>query len=68
MYVICTLNDILLTVYTIEVYTYKTWVIMVPYKIKQKGYLLRSYLVDTRRMSLFTVEQLFLPVERLGDA
>ena len=33
-----------------------------PYKIKKECYLLSSCLVDTRRMVLFTVDQVFLPV------
>lgn len=33
---------------------------MTPYKIKSKCYLLKSYLVDTRRILLFTVKQVFL--------
>ena len=36
---------------------------MTPYKIKKECYLLRSCLVDTRRMLLFMVEQVFLPIE-----
>ena len=37
--------DILLTVYTSQIYMYKasngSWVIVAPYKIKKEGYLLR---------------------------
>ena len=33
---------------------------MVPYKIKEECYLLRSCLVDAGRMLLFMVEQVFL--------
>ena len=33
---------------------------MIPYKIKKEYYLLRSCLVDARRMVLFMFEQVFL--------
>ena len=38
---------------------------MTPYKIKKECYLLRSCLVNARRMLLFMVEQVFLPVEEV---
>ena len=42
----CALNDVLLAVYTIQIYMNKgssgSWVITAPYKIKKEGYLLRS--------------------------
>ena len=38
---------------------------MAPYKIKKECYLL-SCLVDARRMSLFTVKWVFLPMEKFG--
>ena len=66
----CTFNDVLLTVYTVRVYLYKassgSWVTVVPYEIKQEGYLLRSYLVDARRMLFFMAEQVYLPMGRSG--
>ena len=55
-----TLNDILLTVYTIQI-------IVAPYEIKKKCYLLRSYLVDAGRMFLLMVEQVFLPMEEVSS-
>ena len=33
-----------------------------PYKIKKECYLLRSCLIDARRMVLFMVKQVFLPM------
>lgn len=69
---LCTLNDVHSDVDTIHIDTYKasdgSWVIRAPYKIKEEGYLLRSYLVDTRRRLLFTVDQVFLPTGRWVDA
>ena len=38
---------------------------MTPYKIKKECHLLRSCLVDARRMLLFMVEQVFLPIEEV---
>ena len=35
---------------------------MVPFRIKKECYLLRSCLVDARRMLFFMAEQVFLPV------
>ena len=40
--------------------------IMTPYKIKKEGYLLRSCLVDARRMLPFMVEQVFIWMGRLS--
>lgn len=37
---------------------------MTPYKIKKECYLLRSFLVGTRRMLFFMAEQTFLPMGR----
>ena len=41
-----TSNDVLWAVYTIQIYTSKasngSWVIVTPYQIKRKGYLLRN--------------------------
>ena len=39
---------------------------MTPYKIKKACYLLRSFLVGARRMLLFMVEQVFLPMGSFG--
>ena len=38
---------------------------MTPYKVKTECYLLRSCLVDARRMLLLMVEQVFLPIEEV---
>ena len=65
------LNYEILTVYTIQISTCKSssesWVIMAPYKIKKKGYLLRSYFVDAQRVVLFMAEQVFLPTGSSGQ-
>ena len=54
----CTLNDVLLT--QSRSASTKQWVIVITYKIRKEGYSFRSCLVDTRRMLLFVVEQIFL--------
>ena len=36
-----------------------------PHKLKKECYLLRSCLVDARRMLLLMVEQVFLPIEEV---
>ena len=59
-----------LTVCTTQVYMYKassgSCVFMDPYKIEKEGYLLRSYLVDAKRMLPFMGEQVFLPMGSFG--
>ena len=42
------------------------WVITALYKIYKECYLLKSCPVDARRMLLFKVEQVFLPLGRFG--
>ena len=37
---------------------------MTPYKMKKECYLLKDYLIGARRMLLFMVEQVFLPLGR----
>ena len=58
------------TFYTTQIYPYKAnsgwWVMVAPYKIKKEGYLLRSYLVDAKRMLPFMGEQVFLPMGSFG--
>ena len=39
------------------------WVIVILYKIRKEGYSFRSCLVDTKRMLLFVVEQVFLYIQ-----
>ena len=43
-----------------------SWVIVDPCKIKKECYLFRSCLVGARRMLLFMVDQVFLPMEKMG--
>ena len=38
---------------------------MTAYKLKEECYLLRSCLIDARRMLLFMVEEVFLPVREV---
>ena len=62
----CTLNDVLLTVCTIQVCKYKVVGHRDPYEVKKEYCLLRSCLDGDRRMLLFMVEQVFPPVGRTG--